>query len=99
MVHEAANELMRRRALLALLLLSPALRAQPAVLELNNATRAQLESLQGIGPSLAEKILLARRKGPFHDWNDLRRRVRGVGTKLATKLSAQGLVVNGWALD
>ena len=68
-------------------------------MELNDATRAQLESLQGIGPGLAEKMLIARRKGPFHDWNDLRRRVRGVGPKLATKLSAQGLVVNGWALD
>ena len=90
---------MRRRALLSLLFLSAVVRAQPAPLELNTATRAQLESLQGIGPSLAEKILLARRKGPFHDWNDLRRRVRGVGPKLATKLSAQGLVVNGWALD
>ena len=90
---------MDRRACLALLLMSPALLAQPAPLELNTASRAQLESLQGIGPSLADKILLARRKGPFTDWNDLRRRVRGVGPKLATKLSAQGLVVNGWALD
>ena len=90
---------MHRRALLALLLLSPALPAQPAPLELNTATRAQLESLQGIGPGLAEKILLARRKGLFQDWNDLRRRVRGIGPKLATKLSSQGLVVNVWALD
>ena len=90
---------MRRRALLALLFPCPALRAEPTPLELNTATRAQLESLQGIGPSLAEQILLARRKGPFTDWNDLRRRVRGVGPKLATRLSAQGLVVNGWALD
>ena len=90
---------MDRRALLALLILSPALSAQPAPLELNTATRAQLESLQGIGPSLAEKILLARHKNLFTDWNDLRRRVRGVGPKLAAKLSSQGLVVNGWALD
>ena len=93
MVNKAGNDgMLRRRACLALLLLSPALSAQPELLELNDATRAQLESLQGLGPSLTEKILLARRKAPFHDWNDLRRRVRGVGTKLATKLSSQGLV-------
>ena len=98
MANDAGND-MDRRALLALLFLSPALSAQPAPLELNTATRAQLESLQGIGPSLAEKILLARRKSLFTDWNDLRRRVRGIGPKLAAKLSSQGLVVNGWALD
>lgn len=90
---------MNRRALLAFLLLAPAAWGQPAPLELNEATRAQLESLPGIGPALAERMLQARAKGPFKDWADLRRRVRGVGAKLAAKLSSQGLVVNGWALD
>jgi len=90
---------MNRRALLALLLLAPAAWGQPATLELNEATLAQLESLPGIGPALAERLLLARANGPFKDWADLRRRVRGVGPKLAARLSAQGLVVNGWALD
>ena len=95
---------MHRRAWLRLflLLLVPLpgfLAAQPVVLELNEASLAQLESLQGIGPGLAEKILLARRTGPVLDWHDLRRRVSGIGTKLATRLSAQGLVVHGRALD
>ncbi|MBC7378041.1 MAG: helix-hairpin-helix domain-containing protein [Burkholderiaceae bacterium] len=90
---------MDRRTWLAVLLSSPVVQAQPAALELNTATRAQLESLQGIGPSLAEMILVARRKGPFSDWTDLQHRVRGVGPKLAIKMSTQGLVINGLALD
>ena len=90
---------MRRRALLALLLSGQAAWAQPAPLELNEATRAQLESLQGSGPALAERMLQARANKLFKDWTDLRHRVRGVGLKLAAKLSSQGLVVNGWALD
>jgi len=90
---------MQRRTLLALLLSGQAVWAQPASLELNDATRAELESLPGIGPALAERLLLARAKGPFKDWADLQRRVRGIGPKLAAKLSTQGLVVNGRALD
>lgn len=96
--HKTVND-MRRRTLLTLLLFAPVAWGQPAPLELNQASRAQLESLPGIGPALAERLLQARDKAPFKDWADLRHRVRGVGPKLAAKLSAQGLVVNGWALD
>lgn len=87
--------MIRRRACLTLLLIAAAVAAQPPVLELNTVTRAQLESLQGIGPALAERLMQARSQAAFKDWPDLRRRVRGVGAKLAASLSAQGLRVEG----
>jgi competence protein ComEA len=42
---------------------------------LNEASRAELQSLPGIGPALADRIVAAR---PFHALDDLRR-VRGIG--------------------
>jgi competence protein ComEA len=50
-----------------------------APLDLNTATEAQLETLPGIGPSLARAIISEReREGGFHSVDDLRR-VRGIG--------------------
>jgi competence protein ComEA len=88
---------MQRRALLIALIGNRAL-AQ-TTLELNEATQAQLESLPGIGPALAERLLAARQQAPFMDWDDLRRRVRGIGAASAGKLSDQGLRIAGraWA--
>ena len=91
---------MRRRT--ALLLLPATLgnlaAAQPAELELNLASRAELESLPGLGPALVERILVARSSAPFRDWDDLQRRVRGLKAALAARLSAAGLRVQGQAL-
>ena len=94
---------MLRRTLIHLLLLTT-LGAQaqqltdPAsALEINSASRAQLESLPGIGPALAERMLVARAAQPFDDWADLLRRVRGLGKALARRLSADGLRVRGAA--
>ncbi len=87
---------MRRRLLLLALLALQSLGAfAENSLELNKATQAQLESLAGVGPDLAERILQARERKPFEDWADLRRRVAGIGPKLARKLSDQGLRVQG----
>ncbi|MFY7867492.1 ComEA family DNA-binding protein [Roseateles sp.] len=66
-------------------------------MEINQASRAELESLSGLGPALVERILLARSQAPFKDWDDLRRRVRGIGEPSAQKLSTQGLRVAGLA--
>lgn len=80
---------MKRRALLLWAAL-PAL-AQTEV-DANTATRAQLESLPGLGPQLVQRLLDAR---PFKDWADLTRRVPGVRAATAKKLSAAGLRVAG----
>jgi len=88
---------MKRRALLlgaAAPAFMPAL-AQAEV-EANTATRADLESLPGIGPMLAQRLLDAR---PFADWADLMRRVPGVKVAMARKLSAAGLRVAGRPLS
>lgn len=98
-----AAELPRRRwlrlaALLLPHLLSPqGLQAQAATLELNQADRAELESLPGIGPQLAERLLAERARAPFAHWPELLRRVRGLGPRLARRLSGAGLRVNGQA--
>jgi competence protein ComEA len=92
---------MDRRSLLALipaLAALPAGHAQGATLELNTASRAELESLPGIGPELASRLLAARAQAPFADWAELRRRVHGIGEASARRLSAHGLRVQGQAL-
>ncbi len=90
--------MVNRRALLLTLMFSvSAARAAPAELDINTATQAQLESLPGIGPQLAERMLAARAKALFTDWADLRRRVKGIGPSTARKLSDAGLRVNGVA--
>ncbi|MFG6431214.1 ComEA family DNA-binding protein [Roseateles sp. LYH14W] len=83
---------MRRRSLL-LWAATPAL-AQQAEVEANTAKRAQLESLPGLGPALVQRLLDAR---PFADWADLMKRVPGIRSATAIKLSGAGLRVAGQA--
>ena len=84
----------RRALLLTLIFGVSSARAENGEVEANTATQAQLESLPGVGPQLAERLLKAR---PFADWADLRHRVKGVGEPTARKLSAAGLRVKGQA--
>lgn len=88
----------KRRALLGLLCaLAGNVRAQARAVELNTASQAELEKLKGIGVELSERLLKARSEAPFMDWRDLMARVRGVGPRLARRLSDQGLTVQGRA--
>ena len=74
-------------------------RQSAPVVELNEASRARLESVAGIGPALALALVQARDDGPFADWADVIARVKGVGPASARRLSAHGLRVRGRALD
>jgi competence protein ComEA len=83
-----------KRLLAALALLGAA--AWAHAVGANAGNRAQLEQLRGIGPPLADAILQAReRDGPFRDWGDLTKRVRGIRDAKARQLSAAGLTVDG----
>ncbi|KQW43501.1 MULTISPECIES: helix-hairpin-helix domain-containing protein [unclassified Roseateles] len=83
---------MKRRGLLLWAAWSmPAALAQTEV-EVNSATRAELESLPGLGPALVQRLLAAR---PFADWGDLMKRVPGIRAATAAKLSGAGLRVGG----
>ena len=65
-----------------------------AAVDVNKADLAALDSVKGIGPALAAKLLEERKKGSFKDWNDLIGRVSGVGSGNAARFSAAGLTVN-----
>ncbi len=66
-----------------------------SALEINTASRAQLEQLQGLGVATVERIVQARAVRPFADWDDLGARVAGIRGKRAEQLDRQDLTVNG----
>lgn len=69
--------------------------ASMAAVDANKATVADLDSIKGIGPGTSAKIIEARQKAPFKNWDDFISRVPGIGDKRATKLSSEGLTVQG----
>lgn len=69
--------------------------AQPV--DLNLATEVELDGLQGVGPALSQQVLQERQKSPFRDWDDVTRRVKGIGPQKARSLSEQGVRVHGQA--
>jgi competence protein ComEA len=66
-----------------------------AAVDANKANQAELEAVKGIGPSMATRILDARKASPFKDWADLAERVKGIGPGNAAKFSAEGMTVAG----
>lgn len=68
--------------------------AQPAQVNANVATAAELEAIKGIGPKTARNIVSERqRSGLFESFQDFSERIRGIGTKRAASLRAAGLVI------
>ncbi len=88
---------MLKKLLAALLALLAA--AAFAAVDVNKASQAELEAVKGIGPAISTKILDARKKASFKDWNDMIERVNGIGENNAAKFSAAGLTVNGAAFS
>ena len=70
-----------------------------AGVDANQASRADLETVKGIGPGLSGKIVEARKSGNFKDWNDMVDRVGGIGPGNAARFSQAGLTVSGAAYD
>jgi competence protein ComEA len=92
------QEITMFRKFIAAMLATLALNAFAAV-DINRASRAELETVKGIGPGLSAKILKAREAGEFRSWSDMVQRVPGVGGASAGKLSKAGLTVGGAPLD
>jgi competence protein ComEA len=82
---------MKLNTLVAALLVS----SNASALEINDANRAQLEQLKGVGVTLAEKILVERERARFAGWDDLRKRVKGISSKRVSEWQAHGVTVNG----
>ncbi|MEO8578430.1 MAG: helix-hairpin-helix domain-containing protein [Gemmatimonadales bacterium] len=60
----------------------------PAIVDLDIASAEQIETLRGIGPSLAKRIVADRDSlGPFGSLAELQR-VKGVGPRLAAKIDS-----------
>src|SRR6266550_2364112 len=61
----------------------------PAIIDLDIASEAEIETLRGVGPALAKRIVADRDSlGPFGSVDELQR-VRGIAKRLAAKLAPQ----------
>jgi len=61
----------------------------PAIIDLDVASAAEIETLRGIGPALAARIVADRDSlGPFGSIDELQR-VRGIGARLAVRIASQ----------
>ena len=66
-----------------------------AQVNINSATRDQLDGLKGIGPAKAQAILDYRNAhGPFKSVDDLKN-VKGIGAKRFEKLKGEFTVIGG----
>ena len=64
-----------------------------AKVDANTASVDELQTVTGIGPTLAQRIVDERRKGPYKNLADLEARVKGIGESNVRKMSAGGLTV------
>lgn len=73
---------------------APAAAARAAAgVDVNVATADELQTVRGIGPALAGRIVEERARGPYRDLADLEARVKGVGPGNVRRFAEAGLVV------
>ena len=69
-----------------------------AAVDVNSADKASLQSIKDVSPATADAILAERQKGgKFKNWDDLVKRVKGVGPRNSVKMSEAGMTVDGAA--
>jgi competence protein ComEA len=66
-----------------------------AAVDANTASADALQSVRGVGPTIAQRIVEERRRGPYASLDDLQARVRGVGEASVRRMAAAGLSVGG----
>ena len=68
-----------RRWMLAIAMLVASMAHALAAVDANTATQAELRTVPGIGPAIAERIVKERRRTPYQDIADLQRPCEGPG--------------------
>jgi competence protein ComEA len=81
--------------LLAFAALLLSISAAFAAVNANTATVDELQTVAGIGPTIAQRIVDERRNGAFKSLDDIQARVKGVGETSIRKMAAAGLTVSG----
>lgn len=71
------------------------LQAAVAAVNANTASVDELQTVRGIGPTIAQRIVQERAKGPYKSLDDLQARVKGVGSNSIRKMAEGGLTVSG----
>lgn len=66
-----------------------------AAVNANTASVEELQTVRGIGPTIAQRIVDERAKGPYKSLDDLQSRVKGVGNSSVKKMAAAGLTTGG----
>jgi competence protein ComEA len=69
-------------------------RPVPVLVDVNHADLTELQTLPGIGPAIAERMLVARREQVFTSLDDLIR-VRGIGPATVERLRPHATVGRG----
>jgi hypothetical protein len=64
------------------------------VIDLNRATRADLERLPQVGVNKADLIIKAREVSAFASWDDFKRRVPGFQRKTLERMQAFGATIH-----
>ena len=63
-------------------------------IDINTVDQAGLERIQGVGPSLAAKIIDYRdQNGPFKNWEDLKK-IPGMSSSMIETLKHQGITID-----
>lgn len=70
---------------------SSAITSEPTRININTASREELEKIPGVGPALADRIIAARKRKPFARPEDLIE-VSGIGPKTFEKMRAWVIV-------
>lgn len=84
-----------KKLLLVLFTLLMSVGSAWAAVNANTASIDELQTVTGIGPTIAQRIVDERKKGPFKDLADLEQRVKGIGESSVKKMAAAGLTVGG----